>query len=122
MKQLLNFPMQRGCLEKRVACKLLMSIWSIYSLLLQPYSVWCDRLEQYYEFKTNVAIGNKPYSNSLPNELIGTILFEQLEPDPFMRDWMPNAGKHNIPGIANDFVAAQTPWHTHFQSQIPFRG
>jgi pimeloyl-ACP methyl ester carboxylesterase len=50
---------------------------------------------------------------------IDSILFDQLEPDPFMRDWMPNAGKHNIPGIANDFAAAQTLWHTHFQTQIP---
>jgi pimeloyl-ACP methyl ester carboxylesterase/DNA-binding CsgD family transcriptional regulator len=50
---------------------------------------------------------------------IDSILFDQMEHDPFMRDWMPNAGKHNIPGIANDFAAAQTPWHEHFQTQIP---
>ncbi|MEN8221171.1 MAG: hypothetical protein ABFS56_33435 [Pseudomonadota bacterium] len=50
---------------------------------------------------------------------IDSNLFDQLEPDSFMRDWMPNAGKHNISGIANDFAAAQTPWHQHFQSQIP---
>jgi pimeloyl-ACP methyl ester carboxylesterase/DNA-binding CsgD family transcriptional regulator len=50
---------------------------------------------------------------------IDSILFEQLKSEPFMRDWMPNAGKHNIPGIANDFAAAQTPWHKDFQTQIP---
>ena len=50
---------------------------------------------------------------------IDNILFEQLKSEPFMRDWMPNAGKHNIPGIANDFAAAQTPWHKDFQTQIP---
>lgn len=83
LSSIVEFPYAAGVLGKKDCLQafnvdMFNLLTKINTDLLEPYSVWCNKLEDYYEFKTNVAIGNKHDSNSLPKELIVYLSPEQL--------------------------------------------